>query len=218
MSSRAYVTEITLDRKVLSWKRALSRYERHPFDIRPAGSALLIIDMQRYFTERGSHAYIPAVDAILPRIQAMSSAFRQNGRPVLLTRHSHRPGEEGLLGRWWKDTIRDSDPLSGLDPRLDIAGSPVIRKTRYSAFVGTALQALLWRTGIKTLVIAGVMTHLCCETTARDAFMRDIQPVVLMDATATEDEALHLSSLRTLADGFAEVLTCRELEKRMGWR
>jgi isochorismate hydrolase len=218
MAGRAYVTEGTLDRKVSSWKRALSRYERHPFDIRPAGAALLIIDMQRYFTERGSHAHLPAVDAILPRIQGMSSSFRQNGRPVLFTRHSHRPGEEGLLGRWWKDTIRDSDPLSGLDPRLDYAGSPVIRKTRYSAFRGTALQALLWRSGVETLVIAGVLTHLCCETTARDAFMRDIQPVVLMDATATEDEELHLSSLRTLADGVAEVLSCRELEKRMGWR
>jgi len=63
-----------------------------------------------------------------------------------------------------------------------------------------------------------VMTHLCYETTARDAFTRDLQPVLLMDGTATGDEELHLSSLRTLADGFAEVLTVQELMARMGWR
>ena len=218
MAKRAYLTAGNLGSKVASWKRALARYERHPYLIRPESSALLVIDLQRYFTERGSHAYLPAVNAVLPRILEAISAFRRHGRPVLFTRHAHRPGEEGILGVWWKDTIRETDPRSALDPRLVSSNSPIIRKTRYSAFAGTDLGIRLWRLGVRTLVITGVMTHLCCETTARDAFTRDLQPVLLMDGTATGDEELHLSSLRTLADGFAEVLTVQELMARMGWR
>lgn len=217
MSGRAYVTEGNIGRKAASWKRSLLPHARHPFGLRPDRTALLVVDMQRYFTQRGSHAFLPAVNAIMPRIQDMIAAFRRNRRPVLFTRHSHRPGEEGVLGAWWKDTIRDADAQSWLDPRLEVAGSPVLRKTRYSAFLGTDLYVRLWRLGIRTPVIAGVMTHLCCESTAREAFMRDLEPVVLMDATATQDEALHLASLRTLSNGFAEVLTCEELKRRLGW-
>jgi nicotinamidase-related amidase len=217
MAGKPYVTASNMDRKVALWKRAIAPYERHPFELKAEKCALLVVDMQRYFTEKVSHAYVPAAEAIMPRLQAMIAAFREKGRPVIFTRHSHRHGEEGVLGVWWKDTIRDAAPQSWLDPRLDTTGCPVIRKTRYSAFFGTDLHARLWKLGVDTPVIAGVNTHLCCETTARDAFMRDLRPVVLMDATATDDEALHVSALRNLSDGFAEVLTCNELKKRLGW-
>jgi nicotinamidase-related amidase len=217
MSGKAYVSAGNLDRKAALWKRALSPYERHPFDIEAERTALLVVDMQRYFTRKGSHAYLPAAEAVLPRIRAMAASFRANRRPVIFTRHCQRPGEDGMMGVWWKDNLRDATPESQLDPDLETAGSPVIRKTRYSAFFGTDLHVRLWRLGVRTPVIAGVLTHLCCETTARDAFMRDYQPVVLMDATATDDEALHIASLRAMADGFAEVLTCKELKLRVGW-
>ena len=58
------------------------------------------------------------------------------------------------------------------------------------------------------------MTHLCCESTARDAFMHDHEVLFVVDATATDDEELHLGSLRALADGFAVLATTREV---MGW-
>jgi isochorismate hydrolase len=218
LAGRAYLTGHNIGLKVAQWKRALSRYERHPFRIAPDGTALIVIDMQRYFTSPGSHAYLPASKAIMPRVLGIVSKFLHKGLPVIFTRHAHRPGEEGVLGLWWKDTIREGTPESELDARIGTGGSTVLRKTRYSAFAKTELEADLRRLGTGTVAIAGVMTHLCCETTARDAFMRDLQPVLLMDATATDDEALHLSSLRTLADGFAEVMTCRELERRLGWR
>ena len=121
------------------------------------------------------------------------------------------------MGVWWNAPIYQSDPSSRLDPRMDARGCAILRKSRYSAFAGTRLEKMLRKEGVRTVAIAGVMTHLCCETTARDAFMQDLGVAFLMDATATQDEALHLSSLRTLADGFAEVMTCRELEERLGW-
>lgn len=217
MAGKAYVTEANIGRKAASWKRAIKPHARHPFELLPDSTALLVVDMQRYFTKPCSHAYLPAVNAILPRVRDIIAAFRKHRRPVIFSRHCHRPGEEGVLGIWWNDIIRDGTEESQLDSRLDTAGSPILRKTRYSAFIGTDLYPRLWRMGVRTPVIAGVMTHLCCESTAREAFMRDLQPVVLMDATATQDEALHLASLRTLSNGFAEVLACEELKRRLGW-
>jgi len=64
------------------------------------------------------------------------------------------------------------------------------------------------------VVITGVMTHLCCESTARDAFMRDLEVFFVIDATATDQEDLHMGSLRALADGFAIMVTTKEV---LGW-
>jgi len=55
---------------------------------------------------------------------------------------------------------------------------------------------------INTLIVSGIMTHLCCESTARDAFMRDYETYFVIDATAANSELIHVSSLRTLVDGF----------------
>jgi isochorismate hydrolase len=121
------------------------------------------------------------------------------------------------MGRWWADVIRegtsDSNIVSLLEP-LD--SEHVLRKTRYSAFRGTTLEELLKDRGVKSLVITGVMTHLCCESTARDAFIRDFEVFFVVDATATNYEELHLSSLRTLSDGFAIPVTTDEVLDGMG--
>jgi len=77
------------------------------------------------------------------------------------------------------------------------------RKEYYSAFFRTDLEDTLRRRGITRVVICGVMTHLCCETTARDAFMSGWEVAMVADGTATLNEELHLSSLRCLVHGFA---------------
>ena len=218
MNRKKHVTGRGFDDNVRGWKKEIAPFERHPYTIGAESTALLVIDMQRYFTEKGGHAYLPATEDIMPRLQRLIAGFRKHGAPVVFTRHSHKKGEEGVLGIWWHDTIREGSEGSEIDPRLDVGSCPVIRKTRYSAFFGTGLERILWTSGVRTVVISGVMTHLCCDTTARDAFVRDFQVVFLMDATATSDEELHVSALRGLADGFAEVLTCTELERRLGWR
>lgn len=78
-----------------------------------------------------------------------------------------------------------------------------LQKSRYSAFIGTNLNQILKNMKIDTLVITGIMTHLCCESTARDAFMRDYEVYFVIDATASYNETLHVSSLITLTNGFA---------------
>jgi nicotinamidase-related amidase len=136
---------------------------------------------------------------------------------VLFTRHGHRdPARDGgMLRKWWGDLIRrgsrDWELLEGLGRA---ANEPIIDKNRYSAFFGTRLDARLRKKGIEDLIICGVMTNCCCETTARDAFVRDYRVFFVADATATANEELHEASLMNLAFGFAHVVRTEEIADR----
>lgn len=188
----------------------------HPF--RTDGSALLVIDMQRYFIDPRSHAYFPQVEAIVGNVQKVIEQFRAKGLPIFFTAHALEKGENpGGMGRWWGDVLTVDDPLAAIDERLrPLTTETVIRKTHYSAFVGTNLDGLLKRSNITRLVIVGIMTHLCCESTARDAFMRDYEVFFVVDATATKHEELHVGSLRALADGFSILATTEEVCRWIG--
>jgi nicotinamidase-related amidase len=87
----------------------------------------------------------------------------------------------------------------------------IVKKHRYSAFYNTDLEIVLRCLGIKDLVISGIMTNLCCESTARDAYFRDFKVFFLMDGTGTVNEDLHLSSLKNLAFGFADVCSVKRI-------
>lgn len=137
---------------------------------------------------------------------------------MVFTRYAVKEDEDpGIMGKWWNDVVREGSKYSKIVASLEPAESDlVIRKPRYSAFVGTNLDQSLRERKTKGVVITGVLTHLCCETTARDAFMRDFTVHFVIDATASKDESLHLSSLRTLTDGFAVPVTTDEVIASMG--
>ncbi len=184
----------------------------------PANAALFVVDMQHFFLDSASHAFVPAAPALVPGIQALVSAFRKAGRPVVFTRYAVAEGENpGLMGEWWKDVIKEGSPASAVIPQLQPApGERVLRKKTYSAFHGTGLQEALAGQGVDSLVITGVLTHLCCDTLAREAFTRDFKPYLVVDGTASYDEELHLASLKTLAHGFAVPVLAREILDALG--
>lgn len=119
---------------------------------------------------------------------------------------------------WWRELLSADNPLSRIDPRLEIKNGITISKTRYDAFLDSPLEKLLREMNVRQLVICGVMTHLCCETTARSAFMRGFQVFFPVDGTATYNEAFHRASLLNLAHGFAtpvlvqDILTSLEMK------
>lgn len=180
------------------------------------GSCLLVIDMQQFFINPVSHAAFPAAEVIIKNVQSLLEAYRNRALPVVFTRHALQPGESpGIMGEWWGDILRVDDPLSEIDNRVaPWEGETVVRKTRYSAFVGTELGSLLENLGVRRVVVVGVQTHLCCESTARDAFMRDYEVFFVADATAANNQTLHIGSLRALANGFAILTTTWEV---IGW-
>ena len=206
-----------LSDKVEKWKRRIARYESghrkkaHPFSYEK--SALLVVDMQRYFFDKSSHAFLKPAPAILPNVRNILESYRKLGLPVIFTRHAYLKGEDpGIMGTWWRELEEDGDKLAQVVHELEpLPDEPVLRKSRYSAFVGTDLEKRLRRLGVKRLLITGVMTHLCCESTARDAFMKDFEVFFTIDGTASEDDDLHVASLMTLTDGFVMPITTEEV-------
>lgn len=210
-----YITEDNLEEKNKTWHEKIALYNKNKnrFTFNPADSILLIIDMQLFFLDNRSHAYIPSAPSIVPNIRKLLFAYRDAHLPVIYTRHALMHNEKpGIMGRWWNDIIKNEDPqseiISALLPQKD---EIIIRKTKYSAFIGTELEDFLTIKMVKNIVICGVTTHLCCDTTARDAFMKDFTVFFVTDGTASHTEELHLSSLRTLSSGFAIPITTQEI-------
>jgi len=83
----------------------------------------------------------------------------------------------------------------------------VVLKHRYSAFHNTDLETVLRCLKVEDVVVSGVMTNMCCESTARDTYYRDCRVFCLANATGSITEEMHLASLLNLAFGFAYVTT-----------
>ncbi len=180
----------------------------------PASAALLVIDMQRYFLCANSHAYLPAAPAIVPHINALIAAFKKSSRPVFFTCHGNDLRKDGPMAVWWRESLDRGHPLGGIDPALYFHDLPVIEKTQYDAFFNTELEQRLRQLHIRQLVITGVATHLCCESTARSAFMRGFGVFMAIDGTASWNRELHVASLRGLAHGCAVPFLTRDLLAR----
>lgn len=174
-------------------------------------AALLILDMQEYFLDPDSHAYIPSGEAIIPNLNRLINYFRKADRPILATRHANTDKDAGRMAAWWSELLIPDHPRGLLHPDLAIDPSEIIIKSQYDAFHESELRSRLDSEGIDQLVIGGVMTHLCCETTARAAFVQGYEVFFLIDGTATYTEAYHQGTLRNLAHGFAVLTSVAQL-------
>jgi isochorismate hydrolase len=174
----------------------------------PAKSALLVIDLQEYF--------LPMLSPIIGNVLSLIESCRSKGIKIIYTRHGHKDSDQdgGMLLKWWGEVLIQGTAKWNLIKAINpLENEPVIDKNRYSAFLGTSLDETLKYRKIEDLIITGVMTNCCCETTARDAFMKDYRVFFVSDATATMNEDLHLASLKNLAFGFAHVVDTKELCK-----
>ncbi len=177
----------------------------------PSQAALLLLDLQQVFLHPSSHAYLPASEAILPALVEVAQAFERIHQPVFLTQHLNTLDDAALMSSWWHTLITRSGPLAEIHPAFSPFSQTVIRKTQYDAFYRTPLEEKLRQSGITQVVIGGVMTHLCCETTARSAFQRGFATFFLADGTATYNEFYHQATLLNLTQGFATPLLCHQV-------
>ena len=106
-------------------------------------SALLILDMQEYFLQEESHAFVPSARAILPGLQALANAWARRGLPVIYTRHLNTAENAAGMAGWWRDLLEEENPLSAITPHFDVSSSEVIHKSQYDAFYETPLEARL---------------------------------------------------------------------------
>ena len=205
-----YATAENIQSKAQVWLERIRPFNQHAMRLNESASALLVIDMQRFFLEETSPTFTCGGVAIMPSVKRVVDAFRQAGRPVIFTRHVHHPGDldSGIMGWWWEGKCLEGSPES--EVHADLAPSPnekVVFKHRYSAFYNTDLETVLRCLKVEDVVISGIMTNMCCESTARDAYSRDYRVFFLADGTGTINEEMHLASLLNLAFGFAYVTT-----------
>ena len=116
------------------------------------------------------------------------------------------------MGWWWEGMCVEGTAEAEIaDAIAAEPGDKVIYKHRYSAFYNTDLETVLRCQGVTDLVIAGIMTNMCCESTARDAYYRDYRVFFPADGTGSVTEDMHVASLLNLAFGFAYVTTVEEI-------
>lgn len=213
-----YVTSENLSEKSEKWIKHVKPYNRD-LKLNKASSALMIVDMQNFFLDPKSPTFTCGGIAILPRVKELISVFRNAGRPVIYTKHVHHPDnlDAGIMKWWWEGMCIEGSPESEVHP--DIAPLPnekVILKHRYSSFYNTDLETILRCLKVEDIVIAGIMTNMCVESTARDAYYRDYRVFLPADGTGSVNEEMHLASLVNLSFGFVSVTDTNAVINQMG--
>lgn len=209
---KQYFTKENLNTKAKRMLEEVEKYRRyHDIEFLPGKSALLIIDMQKYFIEPTSHAYIPSAEVILPGVKKLIATYSKKNLPVIFTLHSNTKENAGMMRKWWPKLIDEGTPESNLPEELELYSGIQIEKHQYDAFYDTNLEEILHKKNISQLVICGVMTNICCETTARSAFIRGFEVFFCVDGTAAYSEEHHMATLTNLSYGFAIPVLLEEL-------
>ena len=209
-----YVTQENLEEKAKGWLKEIETFNTHRMELRRERSALLVIDMQRFFLNPNSPTFTCGGLAIIPSLKRLIQAFRDANRPVIYTRHVHHPDkiDAGIMGWWWEGMCIEGSEESEVHGDIEpLPAEKQVLKHRYSAFYDTDLETVLRCLKVEDLVISGIMTNLCCESTARDAYFRDLRVFFLADGTGTICEEMHIASLMNLAFGFAYITTVDEI-------
>jgi nicotinamidase-related amidase len=211
----AYCTDGNADAKAAEWLARVrgSAAPRSHLVLDPARAALLVVDMLVYFADPAGRCFLPAAVPAAARIRAILEAWRGVGGLVVFTQHCHEGAHDlGMLGRFFSDHIRADEPDAEIIGSLaPAAGEPILRKTTYDAFLGTPLEAALLDRGVSQVVVTGVLTHMCVETTARAAFCRGFEVYVPVDAAASSSEERHVGSLLAMADAVAIATSAGEV-------
>ena len=215
---KSYVTGETIASCAAKWLERIAPYNQHDMKLEAAKSALLVVDMQLFFLDPASPTYTCGGPAVIPAVSRLIAAFRAAARPVIFTKHVHHPDDldSGIMGWWWKGKCIEGSPESEIHPALaPRSREKVVLKHRYSAFYDTDLETVLRCLEVEDVVVCGIMTNLCCESTARDAYYRDYRVFVPADGTGSIDEEMHVASLMNLAFGFASVTTADAIAARL---
>jgi biuret amidohydrolase len=197
------------------------------FPVIPERLALVNIDVQRCFVSDSPLA-CPDAPALIPHINRIAEVCRARGILVVHVRHVLRAdaSDAGVLGEI-SPIVMDGYIAAGSDSAAlhpDLVVDPrdvLVEKPRFGAFQRTNLEAILRERGIDTIIVSGIATNVCCDTTAREAFARDFRVFFLSDGTANSatddlsaDEVKH-ATCATLARRFALVLTIDEMIARI---
>jgi biuret amidohydrolase len=203
------------------------------FDLDPASSALLVIDMQYASASRvaglgallermgradeGEYRFTRIEQLVVPNIARLLDFFRAHDLTRMFVRLGGQRGDyrdlipqlrdiEQQLGNVFGE--REFEILNELHPE---PGEPVLTKFSTSAFTSTGIDLVLRNLGARTLIVTGVSTSQCVDLTARDAADRGYSCVVIEDAVAEDSDAFHRSTLDQFARLYGQVATTHDV-------
>jgi ureidoacrylate peracid hydrolase len=190
-------------------------------------TALLVIDMQNGFCHPdGSFAGlgldVSMTNAAIGGCRRLVDIAHAAGVPVVYTRYVYRADykDGGVLVQEVLPALAEVKSLAAgtwdaelVDELVPGEEDFVLDKNRYSAFYGTGLEPILTSLGVRNVVVAGVTTNMCVETTARDASQRDYRVFVVSDACGELDAARHEMALATLGFGFGAVVSVDDVAR-----
>jgi nicotinamidase-related amidase len=178
--------------------------------------ALVVIDVQNEYVTGGLPIVHPPVEGSLARIGDAMDAAREAGIPVALVRHTQTDPSGGIF----------VEGTPGWQLHDAVASRPhdiIVDKTLPGSFTGTDLQGWLTAHDVDRVVIVGYMTHMCVDTTTRQAMHLGYDVIVLHDATGTIDVSdtlpaalVHQVEIGVLGDGFARVSSTADWTSSLG--
>ena len=204
-----------------------ARGREHVFEeFDPAKAAMLVIDMQNGFMMDGiGHSVCPVAREIVPNINRLAESVRSSGGSVVWIQNA---ATEETLQSWSIRAEMDGQQrtrkrLESMRPGskgyelwaslLPQPGDLFVQKTRFSAFIqgSSNLEAELRARGIDTIIVTGTVTNICCESTARDAMMRNFRTIMVTDGNAAMSDELHNASLIAFYVRFGDIMSTDHL-------
>ena len=194
-----------------------------------AHTALIVVDMQNYFVAEGFPLEVATARSIVPNINRLARAVRAAGGTVVWVQTTAKGALEswGNHHKYMLTPERAKTRLAHLDesadgfalyPKLEPLSIDLrVKKLKFSAFISGSsdIDAELKSRGIESLLIAGTLTNVCCESTARDAMMLDYRVVMVSDCNATLSDEAHAASLNNFVVYFGDVLTTDDTISRL---
>lgn len=195
-----------------------------PLLMTPQKTALIVVDMQNGFLRNDGFMAKVGLDIsrcqqTVEPIHRLVEAFHQVGSPVIFTQMVLRADykDAGILPSLFPGMqevgamIRGTWDAAIIEELTPEAVDWIVEKARYSAFYNTNLEVILRGLGVNTLVITGVTTNICVESTLRDAFFRDYQVILPQDATAAVSKAMEEGTFLTVHYGFGRLSSTSEV-------
>ncbi len=209
-------------------------WTRPKFDPEPGKTVLLVIDMQYDFVASGAPYESSAAREMIEPLNGLIGLCREKSVPVIFTVHSHRADGSDLgavrylhpltaAGKAMREGTQGVELFPAVDAR---EGDFYVAKRRFSAFFATELDVLLRNLHAEVLIVAGVATNVCCESTVRDAFFRDYKVIFLEDGNGTipladagwgayTPDEVQRFTLTAISTFFGEVAPIAEVEARL---
>jgi len=189
----------------------------------PKKAALIVVDVQNDFVSPDGSAAkrgedVGAAMAMVPNLLRLIEEARRVGLTIVYIRTTHsewtdtpswiyRTSQKGGLstcreGTWGAEFYEGISPLSS---------ERVVIKHRYSAFINTDLNTVLKARNIQSVLVCGVATNVCVETTARDGYMYDYYVTMIEDCSAAYEAKLHLGTLENMRRHFGLVASSGDI-------